>query len=33
MLSNLRYSSSGTRDHGDLDEKLGDESILVRVSW
>ena len=30
VLSNLRYSNSGTmRDHGDLDEKLGDESILV----
>ena len=27
--SNLRYSNSGTRDHGDLDEKLGDESILI----
>ena len=29
VLSNLRYSNSGTRDHGDLDEKSGDESILV----
>ena len=30
VLSNLRYSNSGPiRDHGDLDEKLGDESILV----
>ena len=29
VLSNLRYSNSGTRDHGDLDDKLGVESILV----
>ena len=29
VLSNLRYSNSGTRDHGDLDKKFRDESILV----
>ena len=27
--ADLRYSNSGTRDHRDLDEVSGDESILV----